>query len=486
MMQLPLARLSEITPGQWLTAPPEVLARGVFIDSRKVVAGGIFVAFVGEKVDGHNFCQSLEGSAAAAIVTRPVDSALPQFLVADAVLALADIARYWRRQFSKPIIALTGSNGKTTTKNMIAAILSAAYPEVPASSLAYASALEKTKTDAVASLAAAKTKTPFSSRINVTQGNLNNHLGVPLTLFDLNPEAQAAAVIEMGANHPREIAYLTAIVEPDIGLITNAGPAHLEGFGSLAGVAKSKGELFDFPLKTAIINADDAFADQWLARASKVAGKVWRCSFQDANAECFGQWQGDQLLLNTPLGSSVVTLQLLGKHNAFNALLASAAALAAGVPLSALAGLATLQPEPGRLQPILLADGRLLIHDAYNANPASVKAALAVLAEFTERPKYFVFGDMGEVGEGSAAAHRDVGAQAQAALVQELFTIGSDSRLALETFQGKSLHFNTFEDFLENLPELPAAAVVLVKASRFMRLERVVAAFQAAYPAEKI
>jgi UDP-N-acetylmuramoyl-tripeptide--D-alanyl-D-alanine ligase len=482
MIEIALSALPKLTEGRWLAQAPVGQARGVFIDSRKVLPGGIFVALPGEKVDGHDFCQSLEGQAAAVIVTRPVDTTLPQFLVPDAVRALADLGRYWRSQFVKPVIALTGSNGKTTTKNMIAAILSAAYPDVSTdasvlenSSLSehWSAAQEKTTADGV-----------FSSRVAVTQGNLNNHLGVPLTLFALEPEKQAAAVIEMGANHAGEIAYLTAIARPDIGLITNAGPAHLEGFGSLAGVAKSKGELFDFPLKTAIVNADDAFAEQWLTRAGKVAEKVWRCSFTDPSAEFFGQWQGDRLLLTTLFGRTEVSVQLLGKHNAFNALLASAAALAAGVPLSALAGLATLRPEPGRLQPIALAEERLLIHDAYNANPASVKAALAVLSEFANRPKYFVFGDMGEVGEGSAEAHREIGVQAQAAGLAALFTIGNDSRFASEAFQGNTLHFSTMEDFLHNLPPLPAAAVVLVKASRFMRLERAVDALQAAYALE--
>jgi UDP-N-acetylmuramoyl-tripeptide--D-alanyl-D-alanine ligase len=412
-------------------------------DSRKVQNGDMFIALQGEHFDAHTFVPQVVGKASAVLVAHVVDADIPQVVVDDVRLALGHLAAAWRKQFYKPVIGLTGSNGKTTVKEMLTAILS------------------------------------LEGRTLATAGNLNNDIGMPLTLLGLRAEDDFA-VIEMGANHFGEIDYLTRIACPDVAVLNNAGAAHLEGFGDIAGVARAKGEVFNglTGQGIAIINADDAYAGYWaglnagrkvltfgMRQSADVQGSV------DANNRFHLQAQGEALPVN---------LKLLGQHNRMNALAATAAALALGVSLATIrAGLESLQPVKGRLNPKRGKHGGMVIDDTYNANPTSTAAAVDVLAGLNGR-KILVLGDMGELGETGEQLHVAIGQQAAGMGIDALYTLGALSAAAGKAFGTTGHAFMELDALLETLEQdLRPGTNVLVKGSRSSRMERVVDALTA-------
>ena len=421
----------------------DVPFEGCGMDTRTLPAGALFVALPGTRVDGHDFVErARECGAAAALVSRPVATPLPVIRVVDTREALGRLAAHWRGRFRIPLVGVTGSNGKTTVKEMTAAVLRGVGPTL------------------------------------ATEGNLNNDIGVPLTLARLGPEHRFA-VVEMGANHPGEIAGLCAIARPRVGVVTHCAPAHLEGFGSVEGVARAKGELFAaLPADgTAVVNADDAYAGLWIRTSA--AGR--RLTFGlEAVADVTGRWEprdtGSQVHLVTPAGEADLRLALPGRHNVMNALAAAAVALALDVPLDAVVrGLESVRPVRGRLQ-VREARGLRVLDDTYNANPGSVAAALAVLATSPGR-RWLVLGDMGELGAESAELHRRMGRLAREAGVDRLWTLGALAALAAESFVEGGRSFPSHAALAEALrTEAGPPATILVKGSRSMTMERVVEA----------
>lgn len=445
-----MMRLSEIaqaTGGRVIGE--DVLVHAVGTDSRKLEAGQLFIALKGERFDGHEYAESvLKQGAAAVLVSRDV-GAVPAVLVEDTRLALGQLAAWWRAKFSIPVAAITGSNGKTSVKEMLAAILRAAANEDDA--------------------------------VLATQGNLNNDIGLPLTLLRLR-EHHRYAVVEMGMNHAGEISYLTRIGRPDVALINNATSAHLGGLGSVEGVAKAKGEIFEGlgDSGVAVINADDAYAGLWQSLAGQ--HRIVRFGLNagaDVTAGYALHANGSDLQLHTPAGERALRLPVPGLHNTRNALAATAVALTMGVPLEAVVeGLAGFAGVKGRLQRKPGRHGAVLIDDTYNANPASMRAAIDVLASQSGK-RLLVMGDMGELGENEAALHAELGAYAKAAGVDGLYALGNLAAKAAETYgQGASCH-DTVEGLAGALsPSLDATTTVLIKGSRFMRMERVVELLQ--------
>jgi UDP-N-acetylmuramoyl-tripeptide--D-alanyl-D-alanine ligase len=423
---------------------------GVSTDTRTLAPGVLFVALRGPRFDGHDYvAAATTAGAAALLVEHAVDSPLPQLIVRDTRLALGRLAAAWRLHCNTPLAAITGSNGKTTVKEMSRAILA--------------------QTGAVLA----------------TEGNLNNDIGVPLTLLRLTPQ-QRHAVIEMGANNPGEIAYLSGLAQPDAAVITNAGPAHLAGFGSLEGVARAKGEIYSGLRDNgvAVINADDSFADLWRG----MAGTQRQLCFGTApEAIVTARWQaegsGSRLWLQTPAGEAELLLPLPGRHNVMNALAASALALALEVGLNAICrGLESMQGVAGRLAPRRAFNGARLIDDSYNANPASMRAAINVLAAYPA-PRILVLGDMGELGDAAVQLHRETGAYARAAGVDALYATGPLSAATAEGFGRGAEHFTDCAALAAALRQvLSADATVLVKGSRSARMERVVDALQQGGP----
>ena len=425
----------------------------VSTDSRALNRGELFVALAGPRFDGHDFvAAAADRGAAGAVVARLLPVPIPQIVVDDTLRALQRAAEAWRAQFSIPIVAVAGSNGKTTTKEMIATVLAA------------------------------------RGACHATRGTLNNHIGVPLTLLGLEAR-HVAAVVEIGANHPGEVAQLVPLVRPTVGLVTNAGAEHLEGFGTLDGVAYAEGELFAGlePGATAIVNADDVYAELWQAmnRATRrlrfgfapdadfrVAGEV-RCTGTAGLAQEFE--------LVAPAGRTRVRLELAGRHNVQNALAAAAAAAAIGVDLAQIAaGLARMRPVRGRLELKAAAGGAWLIDDSYNANPSSLSAGLAVLGS---RPgeRWLVLGDMAELGPATHGAHVAAGRGARAAGVTRMFAVGTETGDAVTEFGVGAEWFPDSAALAARLlPLLTPDVTVLVKGSRLNRLERVVEALLAA------
>lgn len=422
--------------------------RAVSTDSRAIAEGDLFVALRGERFDGHEFVRSVAaaGAGGAVVAADAVEGlqgcGLPLIAVPDTRLALGTLAAAWRARHALPLIAVTGSNGKTTTKEMIASILHAA----------------------------------FGDAVLATQGNLNNDIGLPLTLLRLRAHHRAA-IVEMGMNHPGEIGYLTHIARPTVALVTNAQRAHLEGMGSLEAVAREKGSIFDGLGSdgVAVVNADDPQAGLW--RGMNAGRRVVGFGL-DAGAEVRGRVRlhglENELHFVTPLGEGAVDLALPGMHNARNALAAVAATLAAGVPLSAIQqGLADFKGVKGRLQRRAGANGAVVLDDTYNANPDSMRAGIDVLASTIGR-KVLVLGDMGEIGEAAGQYHDEIGGYAKSAGVDVLFALGEASAIAARNFGEGARHFRKVEELIEALrPELTANTTVLVKGSRFMRMERV-------------
>ena len=421
----------------------------VVSDSRTLQAGQLFVALAGPNFNGRDFLPAaLAAGATGAVVDAPQPVSLPQIVVADTQAALTRAAHAWRNAFHGPLIGVAGSNGKTTAKEMTARVLS----------------------EVGATLA--------------TRGNLNNHIGVPLTLLRLTPEHRFA-VVEMGANHPGEVAALVEVASPSIGLITNAGAEHLEGFGSLEGVARAEGEMVAglAPTATAVINADDAFASLWrsLTEAQVVTfGVRERADFAASEVHTSLDAGGfrTRFRLHSPAGTVAIELALGGAHNIANALAAAAAAASAGATLAQIAaGLAAVRAVPGRLQLKRARSGAWLIDDSYNANPSSMRAAIEVLASLQGR-RWLVLGDMAELGESAHEAHADIGEFARASGIERLYATGALMERAVESFgAGAQWYADTaaLTQALSHALAGPGADVrILVKGSRFNRLERVV------------
>ena len=428
-------------------AGEDVEFHGVSTDSRTTPAGALFVAVRGPRFDGHAFVGAAAArGAAAALVERAPDAPapIPFILAGDSVRALGELAAAWRRRFRDLVlVGITGSNGKTTVKEMVAAILGTLGP------------------------------------VSATRGNLNNEIGVPLTLCDLDA-GHRTAVVELGANHRGEIASLTALARPSVGVITQCAPAHLEGFGSVAGVARAKGELFEgLPDDAAaIVNADDAWAELWRG----LAGPRRCISFgagADADVRVRTQPAAfrSRVSLDTPVGSAEIDLALAGTHNAFNAGAAAAAAVAAGAGLDAIReGLAAVRPARGRLESKRGPRGAEIIDDTYNANPVSLQAGLRVLGA-RPAPRWLVLGDMAELGPAGASLHAEAGCDARRHGVERLLAVGELSAEAARAFGTGATHFPDRAALVDRLrDELPDGATVLVKGSRSMAMERVVEA----------
>ena len=421
---------------------------GVSTDSRKIGQGQLFIALRGDSFDGHDFVATAkERGAVAAVVDSAAppslqDIGLPLLVVADTRLALGDLAAAWRSGFSLPVIAVTGSNGKTTTKEMIASILHSAYGDA----------------------------------VLATQGNLNNDIGLPLTLLNLDA-AHRAAIIEMGMNHPGEIAYLARIAQPTVALVTNAQRAHLEGMGTIDMIASEKGSVFVAldAQGVAVFNADDQWADLWRTQCG--GKRIMNYAF-DRQAAVTGRYVGhgleNRLEISVGAERAEVSLALPGAHNARNALGAATAALAAGIPLKAVcAGLTAFKGVKGRLQRRSSVLGAVVLDDTYNANPDSVRAGIDVLAA-TVGKKILVLGDMGEIGDMTGQFHDEVGGYAKSQGIDRLLAFGEHSALAAHNFGAGGQHFKKIESLIETLnSEMTPEATVLIKGSRFMRMERV-------------
>jgi UDP-N-acetylmuramoyl-tripeptide--D-alanyl-D-alanine ligase len=419
-------------------------------DSRAIMPGMLFVALKGERFDGHDYVQEVlaQGANCALVSTdwAAAHAHLPLIGVADTRLALGQLAAYWRARFQIPLIGITGSNGKTTVKEMCAAILRADFGQ---------------------------------HSVLATTGNLNNDIGLPLTLLKLHAPHHAA-VIEMGMNHPGEIAYLTKIAKPTVALVNNAQRAHLAGLGSVVEVARAKGEIFAGlgDNGVAVINADDPHVELW--REMNRDRRILAFGFTPT-ADVHGTWHphglGGTLKLITPLGNADLQLPVPGEHNARNALAAAAACLASGVPLAPIVrGLSGYNGMQGRLQRKRGRDGATVIDDSYNANPDSMRAAIDVLATLPGR-RIFVMGDMGEVGDAASQLHDEIGGHAKSQGIDQLFALGEKSVAAVHNFGGGARHFTSVEALVAALqPLLDKDTTLLVKGSRFMRMERVVAA----------
>ncbi len=420
---------------------PDATFDNVSTDTRKVCKGDLFVALKGENFDGTDFVNdAAEKGAVAAIVERKIESSIPLLVVKDARIALGKLASFWLGRFGIPIVAVTGSNGKTTTKEMLASILR-----------------EK-------------------GEVLATQGNLNNDIGVPLTLFRLTKEHRFA-VIEMGMNHPGEIEYLCKIAPPDVALVTNAASAHLQGLGSIAAVARAKGEIFE-GLKekgVAVVNADDAFAPLWKTLAAK--RKIVDFGLEreaQVSAECeLGEFESI-VNMRTPQGKLTMKLAVPGLHNVKNALAATAAACALGIDAESIrAGLEKFTGVAGRMQRRKGMKGAVLIDDTYNANPESVKAAISWLSR-AKGKTLLILGDMGELGADAEKLHREIGIAAREAGIGVLLTLGKLSAGAATSF-GRGESFTDADELSAKAASIiDQDTTVLVKGSRFMKMERIV------------
>ncbi|OUS10690.1 hypothetical protein A9Q89_10800 [Gammaproteobacteria bacterium 53_120_T64] len=415
-------------------------------DTRSLASGDLFVALRGDNFDAHQFLESAALKACGMVVETPDKClAIPQWVVPDTTLALGQLAALARNTFSGPLIGITGSGGKTTVKEMLATILGC------------------------------------QGEVLATQGNLNNHIGVPQTLFKLQPQHQYA-VIEMGASAAGEIDYLCSIARPSIGVVTNVMPAHVAGFGSLAGVASAKGEIYRGLDKsgTAVLNLDEPWYEQWRTGAHGTHSLSFSVANQAADFYASGL-QFDtaacaSFTLHSPLGEIEVQLTVAGAHNIANALAAAACAVAAGADLvSIAAGLGAMTAVPGRMESKTGRCGARIIDDSYNANPGSVVAAIDALVTMPGR-HLLVLGDMGELGPDEGAMHRDTGAYARNAGVDALLVVGPLSVETAAGFGAGSEHFADKRALIAALnSQLNADTVVLVKGSRSAAMEDVVA-----------
>lgn len=444
----------------------------VSINTRTIEKGDLFVAIRGDNFDAHDYLQQAEEKGACGLVVEQnCSSLLPQIKVKNSREALGDIASLWGAAFTLPIVAITGSCGKTTVKEMTAAILGHAF---------------KCKKDG------------NNGCVLATRGNLNNDIGVPLTLFRLNHEHQAA-VIELGANHVGEIRQLVEMVQPNVAMITNVAPAHIEGFGSIEGVAKAKSEIYEGLESdgTAVINNDDNFADFWKKKCQQINDsgnhetkniKVVTFGLDkpaDFSAQYKQQVDGIELTIITPVGEKDVKLHQYGRHNVYNALAATAAAIASGCSLDDVKkGLEGFNNISGRLEQKAGIHGCVLFDDTYNANPGSVKAGIEAIQQF-DGESILILGDMGELGKEAELLHYQLGETAARMGIDQLFTVGKLSKKICDGFNAitnaekkateQAVHFDeklSLINYVKN--KLHKNQVVLVKGSRTMGMESIV------------
>ncbi len=421
---------------------------GLSTDTRTLREGELFFALQGPNFDGSTFlARAAECGAAGAVVQSLVDTTLPVITVSDTRRGLGQLAASWRRRLQVTVIGLTGSNGKTTLKSLIANCLSGVAPTF------------------------------------ATRGNLNNDIGLPLMLSELAPEHRYA-VLEMGANHAGEIAALTSLAEPEIAVITNAGPAHLEGFGSLDGVARAKGEILAGKVRPrcAVLNADDRYFSLWRTLAADIDIVSFGSAEQADVRAVDVQLSDSGSTFSMQIGSEAhpVSLPLPGRHNVLHACAAAAVASRLDIDFEIIRqGLESTEPVAGRLQPVSGLGGTILYDDSYNANPASVIAA----AEFiVTRPgsSWLVLGDMGELGRDQEALHRQVGEAARAAGVSRLLATGPLSRQTVQAYGEHGEWFASVEALVDELTQSATCGVnILVKGSRAAHMERVVDALRA-------
>jgi UDP-N-acetylmuramoyl-tripeptide--D-alanyl-D-alanine ligase len=422
----------------------------VSIDTRTLLDGDLYIAIKGENFDGHIFIdKAVEAGACAVLVDSDVKTDIPTISVKDTHLALAELAGAWKSKSAIKTVGITGSNGKTTVKEMVATIL------------------------------AVDAETLF------TQGNLNNDIGVPLTLLKIQEQHQYA-VIEMGANHAGEINYSSHYVKPDVSVITNVGPAHIEGFGSLERTALAKGEIIGSLAVdgVAVLNRDDPFFPLWvdIAGDKKITtfglGEKADIRAKNIYSEINDSQFYTHFTLVTDKGEIGVKLGLAGQHNVINALTAATACLALGVSLEQIGkGLERAKPVSGRLEPLVGELGNLIIDDTYNANPDSLKVALDVLMQCKEE-SWVVLGAFAEMGANSENIHREIGRLIKSVGVVRLLTVGTDARLAVEGFGGGADFFSSQKKLIAVLKkELKGHEAILVKGSRTQKMEQVVASF---------
>lgn len=416
----------------------------VSTDSRKIEPGQLFIALKGPNFDGHDHvAKALEKGAVAAVVDHQVDAPVTQFQVKDTRIALGQLAKARRHAFKGKVVGLTGSNGKTTVKELIASILMQ------------------------------------EGKVLATRGNLNNDIGVPLTLLELQNNEQFA-VIEMGANHHGEIAYLTQIANPDVALITNAGAAHLEGFGSVEGVANAKAEIYQGlnSKGVAIINLDDQYAPLWLSKTDQYRQIGFGINADAAVVKASNissDPEQTQFELMTNASSQMIKLPLSGMHNVMNALAAASVAVALGVNNQSIKqGLESAQGVQGRLNITHTASSAIVIDDTYNANLDSVKAGIDVLRQYNGQ-RILVVGDLFEVGPNSPQVHQAIGEYAKKQGIEELLAIGEMSQYAVQAFGDGGVHYTEKSQMIKDLQaKLDQGFVVLVKGSRGMRMEEIV------------
>lgn len=452
-----MMRLSELA--KLLNAPmqgDDVTFTSVGIDSRTIQPGQLFVAITGEQFDGHDFVgQSLAKGAVAALVQKSSDWQ-PCVQVSNTRLALGQMAQQWLSNFQAPIVALTGSNGKTTVKEMLAGILIA--------------------------------HTGDADYVLATKGNLNNDLGMPLTALGLRTQHQYA-VLEMGMNHPGEIHYMSTLAKPDVALVNNVGSAHIGLLGSLQAIANAKGEIFD-GLKQqgiAVINADDQFAAQWLKQTQSHQQITFALqNSADVTADYELRDKSSVMQIFSPAGAIEFSIQVPGLHNVANALAATSLALALNIPLDSIAlGLSQFNGVSGRLRYVPGIKHTTLIDDTYNANPSSMRAAIDVLVKQTGR-HLMVMGDMGELGELAEQMHSEIGHYARQQGVHQLFTVGTLSQNSSLSFGDGAQHFFELSDLLNVLKQqLQQHDVVLIKGSRSAKMERVTEQLQSIQQTER-
>ncbi|WP_345304444.1 UDP-N-acetylmuramoyl-tripeptide--D-alanyl-D-alanine ligase [Lysobacter hankyongensis] len=451
MTPLSLARIARAVNGRLVGVDLQVDV--LVTDTRKLdaadTAAALFVALKGENFDGNDYVERAAAlGARAALVSREIDGlAIPQIVVANTELALAQLATALQRERAIKVVAVTGSNGKTSVKTLITAILQGA------------------------------------GKTYATPGNRNNEIGMPLAVIE-TPDDAAFAVYEMGTGKPGDIAYLTAIAPPDVALVNNVAPAHLERMGSLLEIANTKAAVYD-DLRSggaAAINADDAFAPYFAERAH--GHRLIRFGLE-ADADVTARdialdAEGSRFILVTPEGEAPVTLSMPGRHNVLNALAATALAMGAGVSLATIAaGLNAAQPVAGRLNLHRLPGGATLIDDSYNANPGSLKAAIDTLAA-AGGDAWLVLGDMRELGDDAAALHAEVGRRAKASGIARLYALGALSAAAADAFGDGARVFDTHAALVAALrndidgKEAPGALRVLVKGSRGSAMDRIV------------
>jgi UDP-N-acetylmuramoyl-tripeptide--D-alanyl-D-alanine ligase len=449
-MLMQLNEINTIVGGELLGA--NVPINKISIDTRTLQSGDLYIAIKGENFDGNDFVAQAEAAGAAAVLLgEEIKTVVPKLVVKDTRTALADLARAARQKSALPVCGITGSNGKTTVKEMIATILA------------------------------------VNTEVLSTQGNFNNDIGVPLTLLRLEQKHQYV-VVEMGANHPGEIRYTGRIAKPDVAVITNVGEAHIEGFGDIAGVAKAKSELIQSLGENgiAILNADDDFFEFW----QNISGNRKVISFglsenadisaSDINSRIEDKQFITEFTLRTTDDAVAMRTSLAGKHNVVNALAAAAACIAMGVSLKQIQqGLAKVKPVAGRLEPLLGGKGNIIINDSYNANPSSLKVALDVL-KLCAGESWVVLGAFAELGKASNKIHAELGGLIKSSNVVRLLAVGSDAESTANTFGKGALFFQTQSALIETLlNEITGKETLLVKGSRAQQMEKVTEALLA-------